>query len=68
MRRRDNTEDLLWESIDNLIQELAEVVKEGRKIVEPVQILEYLMAELPAVFKEDRDDVLRKLSDDVRLP
>ena len=55
-------------SIDNLMQELAEVVKEGRKIVDPIQILEYLMAELPAVFKEDRDDVLRKLSDDVRLP
>ena len=68
MNRRDNTEELLWVSIDNLMQELAEVVKEGRKIVEPVQILEYLMAELPAVFKEDRDDVLRKLSDDVRLP
>lgn len=68
MNRRDNTEELLWVSIDNLMQELAEVVKEGRKIVEPVQILEYLMAELPAVFKEDRDDVLRKLSDYVRLP
>lgn len=68
MNRRDNTEELLWVSIDNLMQELAEVVKEGRKIVDPIQILEYLMAELPAVFKEDRDDVLRKLSDDVRLP
>ena len=68
MKRRDNTEELLWVSIDNLMQELAEVVKEGRKIVDPIQILEYLMAELPAVFKEDRDDVLRKLSDDVRLP
>ena len=68
MNRRDNTEELLWVSIDNLMQELAEVVKEGRKTVDPIQILEYLMAELPAVFKEDRDDVLRKLSDDVRLP
>lgn len=68
MNRRDNTEELLWVSIDNLMQELAEVVKEGRKIVDPIHILEYLMAELPAVFKEDRDDVLRKLSDDVRLP
>ena len=68
MNRRDNTEELLWVSIDNLMQELAEVVKEGRKIVDPIQILEYLMAELPAVFKEDRDDVLRKLSNDVRLP
>ena len=68
MNRRDNTEELLWVSIDNLMQELAEVVKEGRKTVDPIQILEYLVAELPAVFKEDRDDVLRKLSDDVRLP
>ena len=49
------------ESIDALMGELKDVVKIARKTDDPVDILEYLMAELPAVFKEDKDDVLSKV-------
>ena len=53
------------QSIDALMGELKEVVSIARKTDDPVDILEYLMAELPAVFKEDRDVVLRRLQEGV---
>ena len=57
-------------SIDALMELLAEVVKEARKTgAEDIWMLNYILAELPYVFRKEGDDVpVQPMWADVRLP
>ncbi len=63
-RVQDNTEDLIWESIDALMEELRQVVTEARKKVDSVDLLSYILYELGGVFRNAE----MPMRNDVRLP
>lgn len=57
-------------SIDALMEELTLVVKEARKTgADDTWMLNYILAELPYVFRKEESDVLmQQVRADVRLP
>lgn len=57
-------------SIDALMEELMLVVKEARKVgADDVWLLNYIIAELPYVFRKEVYDVsVQQMRGDVRLP
>lgn len=57
-------------SIDAIIELLTEVVKEARKTgAEDIWMLNYILAEMPYVFRKEGEDVLlQSVQADVRLP
>ena len=68
MKRGD--EVVVQASIDALMEEMKLVVKEARKTgADDVWMLNYIIAELPAVFRKEDDDVsVQPMRFDVRLP
>ena len=61
---------IVMASIDSLMELLKEVVAEARKTgAEDIWMLNYILAELPYVFRKEADDVpMQSLRSDVRLP
>lgn len=57
-------------SIDAIIELLTEVVKEARETgAEDIWMLNYILAEMPYVFRKEGEDVLlQSVQADVRLP
>lgn len=59
---------IITESIDALMEELRQVVREGEKLTDREWMFSYILAELSAIFKEGRDVSVCELWRDVRLP
>lgn len=59
---------IIEESIDALMEELRQVVREGEKIEDKQWMFSYILAELSAIFKEGANVSLSELWADVRLP
>lgn len=59
---------IIAESIDALMEELRQVVREGEKIADREWMFSYTLAELSAIFKEGRDVSVCELWRNVRLP
>lgn len=61
---------IVMASIDSIMELLREVVTEARKTgTEDIWMLNYILAELPYVFRKEGDDVpVQQMRADVRLP
>ena len=61
---------MAWAWIPTLMELLKEVVTEARKTgTEDIWMLNYILAELPYVFRKEGDDVpVQQMRADVRLP
>lgn len=67
---RQGDKKIVMASIDALMELLTEVVREARKTgAEDIWMLNYILAEMPYVFrKEDADVHMQSMQADVRLP
>ena len=50
--KRNNTENLLWRSIDALVEEIKAVAIEGQKTVDLLDIMQYTFATLWTAFTQ----------------